>query len=131
MTIQTADEFFSDLRTSNTIFGATTLRKNDKKVDGVVVAKAGDEIISTYRLGVKATIKDANTRLPQGLREFEDQDNAVLTVYDMTKTDDGAEKKGVFRRIDLQGIVEIRVNGAKFESVWNDDDNTWMIQEKS
>jgi len=130
MTAKTATVFFNELRTSNTMFGATTIRKNDKKVDGEIVSKKGDEIKSTYRLGVPATIKEANTRMPSGLRKYEDELNEVLTVYDMNKEDkDG--NRGAFRRIAIDGIIEIRVHGSKFETVWNDENSTWDIVEKN
>jgi hypothetical protein len=129
MTTTTAKEFFGRLGTANSMFGATSLRKNDKIVDGEIVARAGEEIRSTYRLNVPATIKEAETRLAAGQRAQEDDKNGVLTVFDMNK-DDAHGVRGAFRRINLAGLEEIRVNHKKYESRWNNDLHTWEIIEK-
>ena len=124
----TAVKFFEDLKKSNTMFSATTVRKRDKKVDGVVVEPAGAIIKSVYRLNVPATIKEAAERLPPGLRKHEDEANNVLTVYDMTKRDkDG--KRGAFRRLNLGAILEVKAKGKRYIPVFDRGDNEWKLTE--
>ena len=122
--------FFSNIQDTSDMFGCTSLRKNDKKVGGQVVAKRGDEIRSVYRFGIPATKKDAETRLPPGARAHSDAKHAVLTVFDMCKRDkDGI--RGAFRRINLDGIVEIRHNKNKYFPVWDESNQEWDIVQDS
>jgi hypothetical protein len=119
-------KFFAVLKDEGKIFGATTLRKRNKKFDGEIVALAGEEIKSVYRLGVSALKKDAVERQVTGDRAYSDAANGVLTVYDVCKRDkDGV--RGAFRRIDLEGVVEIRAFKESYVPQWNDVDNDWDI----
>jgi len=122
--------FFDNLKMTSDLFGVTSVRKNDKKVKGQVVERAGDQIRSVYRFGVPATIKDAETRLPPGARAHNDAKHGVLTVYDMCKRDkDGV--RGAFRRINLDGVVEIRHNKNVYFPVWDDVNQEWEIIQDS
>lgn len=121
---KTVEEFFADLATTNTIFSVTTTRKNDKKVDGVVVEPAGSEYTSTYRFNVPATVKEAETRLAPGTRRAADVANNIVTAYDMNKKDkDG--NKGAFRRINLEGVTEVKARGHVYTVDFDGDD--WVV----
>ncbi len=104
---KTVEEFFQDLKETNTFFSVVTTRKNDKKVDGQVVAKRGETIKSVYRFNVPATKEDANKRLAPGVRAQNDQANGVITAWDVNK--DG------FRRINLDGVTEVHAKGLVYE----------------
>jgi len=112
-------EFFETLRTTNNVFSCVTFRKNDKKVDGEVVAKAGEEISSTYRFKVPATKKEAGYRLTPGVRESEDFANGVITAYDMTKFDNDGNR-GAFRRINVRGVQRIKAYGKEYRPYEHD-----------
>lgn len=104
---KTVEEFFEDLKDTNTFFSVTTTRKRDKVVDGVVVEPAGSEFTSTYRFNVPADKVDANKRLAPGVRAASDQANAVITAWDVNK--DG------FRRINLDGVGKVKARGNTYE----------------
>ena len=125
MTYLSIQEFFENLRKSNTVFSCTTVRKNDKKVDGVVVEPAGTEFRSVYRMGVPATKKPAGYRLAPGVRMAEDQKNAVFTAYDVMKYDKEG-KRGAFRRINLAGVRQIKHKGMVYIPEFVDGE--WKIK---
>lgn len=120
------NQFFDEVRKNGHMFGATALRKNDKKEGGVVVAKKGEPFSSTYRLGVKATNKPAATRLAPGDRKNEDRANNVLTVFDMNKFDKEGNR-GAFRRLNLAEMVEVKISGNKYEIVYNEDGEVTFV----
>lgn len=123
----TAKEFFKNLAKKNTIFSCVTTRKNDKKVDGVVVAKKGEEISSTYRLNVPATKKWAADRLAPGVRKASDNANNIITAYDMTKVDANGEH-GAFRRINLAGIKRVKTGGEVFTVKVEENGELMMVK---
>jgi hypothetical protein len=61
-------------------FAIDFARKNDKKVDGVIVEHAGDIRHMVCRRGVAKYVKGV---LPAGQRKAEDARNEVLTVWDV------------------------------------------------
>lgn len=120
-------EFFNKLRNTNKIFSCTTRRKNDKKVDGEIVARAGELYSSVYRFGVSATIKKAEARLEPGVRQLEDELNGIITAYDVMKRDKNGVR-GAFRRINLAGIQTIKAFGKEYVAI--QENNEWFIMEK-
>ena len=128
MNTVTVDELFADLRRSNTFFSCSARRKRDKKVDGVVVEPSGTIYTRTYRLNVPATKKEAERRLPPGQRREEDYANGVITAYDVTATDKHGEK-GDFRRINLEGVVQVRAKGKIWTPYYNREDRQWYLVE--
>ena len=123
-------EFFDHLKKSNTMFSATTIRKNDKKVGGVVVEPAGSIVKSVYRLNVPATKKEAETRLAPGVRKNEDVANNVLTVYDMTKRDKNGNR-GAFRRLNLECVLEVKAKKRRYVPHFDPAGDEWVMVEVS
>lgn len=101
-------------------FSVKFARKNDKKVNGVVVALAGEERKMLCRRGVK---KYADGVLPEGKRKKEDATNEVLTVWDVGvyqqerkngRDQESAGRKS-YRRINLADVKAISIPQVEAE----------------
>ena len=99
-------------------FAVDFARKNDKKVNGVVVEKAGDIRHMVCRRGVAKYVSNV---LPEGHRKEEDERNAVLTIWDVQayqadrkegKQQDEAGKNA-YRRINLADVKAISIQPVK------------------
>ena len=96
-------------------FSVDFARKNDKKVNGVVVERAGDIRHMVCRRGVA---KYCDNVLPAGHRKAEDERNAVLTVwdvqafkaeYDEAKDNHDEAGRAAYRRINLAEVKAISI----------------------
>lgn len=84
------------------IFTITFRRRNDKRVDGMLVARAGDLRTMVCRLHVHKGVKGLRPDRPE-----EDSRVMCVTVYEM------AGKRSGFKRVPLDGITAI--NGRPIE----------------
>ena len=98
----------NEARDTNHVFAVNFIKKN------------GDLRTMQCRIGVTKGVKGV---LPQGHRRAEDDRCNVLTVFDMVavrKTGNG------FRRINLEGLQYIAINGSKYN--WNNNRKVLIAQ---
>jgi hypothetical protein len=85
-------------------FAIDFARKHDKKVDGVVVAKAGDIRHMVCRRGVGKYTKGV---LPIGKRAYENWKNKVLTVWDVQ----------VYQQLIKSGLPQEEAGSLSYRSI--------------
>lgn len=95
----TVDEFVDAVRSSDTIFGVSFIKKTDGSVRNM-----------TARMSVKKGVKGV---ISPEQRKAEDRFHNVLTVYDMNVFDKLGER-GAFRRINLDQLLSCTIRGQRF-----------------
>lgn len=87
-------------------------------VFGVAFTKAnGDYRKMSARRGVKKGVKNDSSANGSWNRKNNDAMHNLLTVYDMNKVDENKpveESKGAFRRIPLERLISVKMNGEVF-----------------
>lgn len=76
------------------------------------LGRVGKDREMLCRLGVKSYTKGVVK--PEDRRK-EDDNNQVLTVYDMTKWKEGQTEEQAYRRINIAGLKSLKINGIKYE----------------
>lgn len=79
----------------NKIFKVTFARRNDKVIDGQIVAKAGELRTMVCRLHVKRGVKGTTDR------KSEDRQHDCMTVFEMAGDESG------FKRVPLDSVVDM------------------------
>ena len=100
MNTMTINEFVSNVRATDTIFGVTFIKKTTGEVRNM-----------NCRMGVTKGVTGA---IPAGVRRAEDARNNVLTVFDMNVIEKTGSEKGAFRRINLEQLQRVSLRGEVY-----------------